>query len=139
MSIRFDDWRPARFDKDTTSRSTSVVADDPDNPTNWDTCHSITLPAMPSGEYHVALNWNWELNSTITKAMFRAGINAFSGQAVKIEPKDESNISVEHWEDVFTHAGGDIELSFDFLILSDAGSPTLTVDRSLFVLNKIGD
>ena len=134
-----DNYRPYRHDKDDTIATTDVVADNPTDPTNWDTARTVVFPAMPVGEYEVLAEWTWLFDSAADSALFRAGINSNFGSLVSYEPKDGADIAVENWNDIFTHsATGDITIQLDFLKASADVDP-LTITKTLFRIKKVTD
>ena len=133
----FTDYRPKKDTINNTVRTTSVEADDPNDPTNWVTFDEQIFTNLPAGRYQGSVSFSWKIDTTSKYAIFRSVLGGQANRSIKIESKDTEINHVEHWEITFDWGGGDIQVDMDYLISAGALVNNLTVDRTWMLIEKI--
>ena len=129
------EYMPHRFEKET-SIVVTTVADDEDNPTNWEVAHTMLTDPLIAGTYCAIFTFLWQQPTTVNQALFSIRINGDIAEwFVKEEPKDAAEHKPESYEAVFSHSGGPILLEL-LALTTNAADPISMLAATLQVERK---
>lgn len=127
-------------DSTPTTAQTTLQADNDANPTNWTSTKEFAVPVVcPPGVYSIKTSANWSMDSTSKQALYQTTVN---GTAIPSdtdfyarEAKDVDDKNDLYTESSYTHVGGEMDVSVNFLV-SDAGpgTPTLTTNSCTVIV-----